>query len=109
MEQGYQLLSKIEELGPIPARTINEKYHEYQRWYMINITDKTKLTAAEYSVCQYSARWASILLGKRVSMTEARAFAIHECNIVGWDEFPSAGFWTNWAPTSLTKSTGLES
>jgi hypothetical protein len=56
MEQGYQLLSKIEELGPIPARTINEKYHEYQRWYMINITDKTKLTAAEYSVCQYSAR-----------------------------------------------------
>lgn len=76
---------------------------------MINITNKTELTAAEYSVCQYSARWASILLGKRVSMPEAIAFAIHERNIVDRDEFPTAGFWRNWEPTSLTKSTGLES
>ena len=76
---------------------------------MPNITDKTKLTADEYSVCQYSARWASILLGKRVSMPDARAFAIQERNMDDWDEFPSAGFGRNWVPTSLVKSTGLES
>lgn len=76
---------------------------------MINITDKTKLTADEYSVCQYSARCASILLGKRVSMPEARAFAIHERSMDDCDEFPTVVFWRNWVPTSLTKSTGLES
>jgi hypothetical protein len=65
--------------------------------------------ADEYSVCQYSARWDSILLGKRVSMPDARAFAIQECNIDDWDESPTAGFWRNWVPTSLVKSTGLES
>jgi hypothetical protein len=60
-------------------------------------------------VCQYSARWDSILLGKRVSMPDAKAFAIHECNTDDWDEIPTADFWRNWVPASLVKSTGLES